>query len=274
MASSRKVADGFAPTCSGQPIHPGAGYGHPVRKSRWSKVVLICAALGVAATAGVVAVRRGGSDGGPDASAATVSAPTTAPGTQKTTTQTPSPEPTGPTATVVPLAEETRTVVQNPLYKVGRIPPSRCKEPSARPTSVAKVKIYYIQFLGCLNKAWAPVMKEAGFRFWALQLQVYLGKPHEPGLQPHQYRGVLQRRHLHERRLRPEEPAFVRPAVDQNDDGVPDRARVRASRAGDDGHPRGLPYPRGPHHRRRCASGRESASGVAGVLPEWGLPRR
>lgn len=140
-------------------------------------MVLICAALGVAATAGVVAVRRGGSDGGPDASAATVSAPTTAPGTQKTTTQTPTPEPTGPTATVVPLAEETRTVVQNPLYKVGRIPPSRCKEPSARPTSLAKVKVYYTQFLGCLNKAWAPVMKEAGFRFWAPQLQVYLGKP-------------------------------------------------------------------------------------------------
>ena len=75
------------------------------------------------------------------------------------------------------MAEENKTVLQSPLYKVGRIPASRCKEPTARPTSIAKVRAYYTQFLGCLNKAWEPVMGEAGFRFWAPKLQVYTGKP-------------------------------------------------------------------------------------------------
>ncbi|GAA1593847.1 hypothetical protein GCM10009789_54920 [Kribbella sancticallisti] len=149
-----------------------------MRKSRWSGVVLICAALGVTATAGVVAVRRTGADGPVTSSVATVSAPTTPPQAQKTTpTPTPTPEPTGPTAKVPPLAAENRTVLQNPLYQVGRIPASKCKEPTSRATSVSKVRTYYTQFLSCLNKAWAQVMREAGFQFYPPQLQVYSGKP-------------------------------------------------------------------------------------------------
>jgi predicted metalloprotease len=137
-------------------------------------VVLICTALGVAAASGVVAARRGAPEAGPEVPKSSVSAQAAPSGAQQST---PEPEPTGPTASVAPLAEENRAVLQSPLYKVGKIPASRCKEPTYRPTSIAKVKAYYAQFLGCLNKAWAPVMAEAGFKFWAPQLQVYSGEP-------------------------------------------------------------------------------------------------
>jgi len=73
------------------------------------------------------------------------------------------------------MAAENRVVLQNPLYKVGRIPASRCKEPTTRPTSVVKVKAYYTEFVSCLNKAWAPVIRKAGFEFQAPKLQVSSG---------------------------------------------------------------------------------------------------
>jgi predicted metalloprotease len=68
-------------------------------------------------------------------------------------------------------------VTKNPLYAVGRIPASKCKEPSARPTSTARVRAYYTQTLACLNKVWAPVVREAGFRFSAPGLVVSAGRP-------------------------------------------------------------------------------------------------
>jgi len=111
------------------------GYCLPVNKSRWSRVVLICAVLGIAAAAGVVAVRRAGSDGSPT-SMATTSTPSPPPAVQEST---PTPTPSAPTPSVQPMAAENRLVLQNPLYKVGRIPASRCKEPTFRATSVAKV---------------------------------------------------------------------------------------------------------------------------------------
>ena len=47
---------------------------------------------------------------------------------------------------------------------------------SFQETSLAKVRAYYTQALGCLNKAWAPAIRKAGYQFWAPQLQVYSGK--------------------------------------------------------------------------------------------------
>jgi predicted metalloprotease len=63
-------------------------------------------------------------------------------------------------------------VTQNPLYRVGQLPASHCKEPSARPTSVAKIKAYYTEYVRCLDRAWAPVIRKAGFTFWSPRLEV------------------------------------------------------------------------------------------------------
>ena len=131
---------------------------------------MVCAALVVVGASGAMAVRRA-DQGRPGPVAVRVPAPTTT-----SPTASASPSPSGPTTTVVPLADENRLVLQNRLYKVGRLPASRCKEPTVRATSIAKVRAYYNQFLTCLNKAWAPVIRKAGYQFWAPQLQVYSGK--------------------------------------------------------------------------------------------------
>lgn len=73
------------------------------------------------------------------------------------------------------LAEKQRIVAQNPLYRVGRLPASRCKEPSARPTSVANVRKYYAEYIACLDKVWKPVIEKAGFTFVPPRLDVFTG---------------------------------------------------------------------------------------------------
>lgn len=159
-----------------------AGYGLAVGNSRGRRVVLVCAALAVAAASGVIAARL--ADQGLDRGRLGAYTPTGAPTSGSTTTLQPSappgvpetPTPSQPTATAAPMANQNRLVLQSRLYKVGRIPASRCKEPSTRPTSLAKVRLYYTQYLGCLNKAWEPVMREAGFPFRAPKLVVYAGR--------------------------------------------------------------------------------------------------
>ena len=62
--------------------------------------------------------------------------------------------------------------MQNPLYRMGRLPASRCKEPAARPTTIANVRKYYTEFVRCLDKVWAPVIRKAGFTFQAPRVEV------------------------------------------------------------------------------------------------------
>jgi predicted metalloprotease len=69
--------------------------------------------------------------------------------------------------------------MRNALYRVGRLPASHCKEPSGRPTSVANVRKYYAEFIRCLDKVWAPVIRKAGFTFQSPRLEVYSG-PNRP----------------------------------------------------------------------------------------------
>ena len=88
---------------------------------------------------------------------------------------TPSSTPTAST-TAQTLAAQNRVVMQNPLYRVGRLPASHCKEPAVRPTSVANVPKYYTEFVRCLDKVWAPVVQKAGFKFWSPRVEVYTGK--------------------------------------------------------------------------------------------------
>jgi hypothetical protein len=142
-------------------------------ENRWGNTVLVCAALGLVAAAGVTAVRMSGDgDDQPGRVLSTVRTPM-APAAPSGVPETA--EPTGPTASPPPN-QDNAIVLQNKLYKIGRIPASRCKEPTVRATSPAKIKQYYTQFLGCLNKAWAPAIREAGYNFWAPKLVVYSGR--------------------------------------------------------------------------------------------------
>jgi len=74
------------------------------------------------------------------------------------------------------LAAKLRIVAQNPLYRVGRLPASRCKEPAIRPTSVANVRKYYAAYILCLDKVWKPVVEKAGFTFESPRLDIFTGK--------------------------------------------------------------------------------------------------
>jgi predicted metalloprotease len=75
-----------------------------------------------------------------------------------------------PTATPTP-----DLVVQqkNKLYSAGKLAPSKCKEPLYRPTSKESVKAYYQALLVCLNKAWEPSVRKAGYEFHAPKLVIF-----------------------------------------------------------------------------------------------------
>jgi uncharacterized protein len=67
-------------------------------------------------------------------------------------------------------------LAKNPLYRVGKLPASRCPEPQHAPTSLVSARAYYTEFLGCLNKAWAPAIRKAGFSFQPPKLMVTEGR--------------------------------------------------------------------------------------------------
>ena len=66
------------------------------------------------------------------------------------------------TATPVPDA---LVVKENKLYSVGKLTPSRCKEPAYRPTSKAAVQKYTFEMLRCLDRSWKPALEKAGHQF-------------------------------------------------------------------------------------------------------------
>lgn len=134
---------------------------------------VVAAVVVVLAAAGAVVVRQTGDE-----------PTTTLTERSPATSATPSPSPTVTSPTRTPtvnlvgrlLAEKQRIVAQNPLYRVGRLPASRCKEPSVRPTSVANVRKYYSEYIACLDKVWKPVIEKAGFTFVPPRLDVFTGK--------------------------------------------------------------------------------------------------
>jgi uncharacterized protein len=87
------------------------------------------------------------------------------------TVSTPSPS-TSMTPAESPLVVANRTVTQNRLYRVGAVPASRCKEPTERATSVAQLRTYYTEFVRCLDRAWAPIVRKAGYTFWAPKVEI------------------------------------------------------------------------------------------------------
>jgi predicted metalloprotease len=94
----------------------------------------------------------------------TVDSPMARPSVKKS--QAPLPIPPNPTvtktATVVPDLVRLR---KNELYTAGKVAPVSCKEPAIKPNSQSAILNYYKALLPCLDKAWAPVIKKAGYTF-------------------------------------------------------------------------------------------------------------
>jgi predicted metalloprotease len=87
-------------------------------------------------------------------------------------TTTPTPEPTEP----VSAPPEPTALAKNPIYRVGRLPSPACVEPDVEPNTLATVRAYYTEYAACLDKAWAPAIRKAGFTFVPPKLVVVLGK--------------------------------------------------------------------------------------------------
>src|SRR5690242_11611384 len=132
--------------------------------------------------AGCGLIGGSGKDGGTFKAAPTPSATTSSetpaysptPSVSTPTVSTPSPS-TSATPAESPLVEANRTVAQNRLYRVGAVPASRCKEPTERAVSVAQVRAYYTEFVQCLDRAWAPVVRKAGYTFRAPKVEILVG---------------------------------------------------------------------------------------------------
>jgi predicted metalloprotease len=92
--------------------------------------------------------------------------------------QAPIPTPPDPTVTVTvtPVPDIIR-LQKNELYKAGVLTSVNCKEPAIKPNSATAVLQYYRAVLPCLDRAWAPVVKAAGYDFQpvALVLQAKAG---------------------------------------------------------------------------------------------------
>jgi predicted metalloprotease len=83
-----------------------------------------------------------------------------------------------PQATVTVTAtptQDTVTVKQNDFYQTGPLVSSKCEEPSYRPSTKAGVTKYAQAMLPCLNKSWAPTVREAGHEFRAPKLVLFKG---------------------------------------------------------------------------------------------------
>lgn len=89
-------------------------------------------------------------------------APQNAPDATVTVTATPTPD------TVV--------VKQNDFYKTGRLTPSKCDEPSYRPSTQTGVTKYVKTMLPCLNKSWAPTVRKTGHQFRAPKIVLFKGR--------------------------------------------------------------------------------------------------
>ncbi|MEU8226886.1 neutral zinc metallopeptidase [Kribbella sp. NPDC048915] len=66
------------------------------------------------------------------------------------------------TASVVPDLVRLR---QNEIYAAGKVAAVSCQEPAIKPDSQSAILRYYRALLPCLDKAWEPVLKKAGYPF-------------------------------------------------------------------------------------------------------------
>jgi uncharacterized protein len=81
-----------------------------------------------------------------------------------------------PTGVPKPSAEPTPDLVvqkENPFYGTGPLATVKCQEPAYRPTSKENVRSYYQALIACMDKAWGPLVSEAGFEFRSPRLIVF-----------------------------------------------------------------------------------------------------
>ncbi|MEV0380959.1 neutral zinc metallopeptidase [Nonomuraea sp. NPDC050643] len=63
-------------------------------------------------------------------------------------------------------------LAKSPIYKTGKLGFDTCEEPKVQGGSLDEVKIYLDVVLDCLNAAWEPRVKQAGFTFKKPSMQV------------------------------------------------------------------------------------------------------
>ncbi|TCC64491.1 hypothetical protein E0H73_08845 [Kribbella pittospori] len=91
-------------------------------------------------------------------------------------TEPPLPVPPDPTVTVTaPVVPDLVRLQQNEIYKAGKVASVSCKEPAIKPNSQSAILKYYKALLPCLNQAWAPVIKKAGYEFRAPKVVLQSG---------------------------------------------------------------------------------------------------
>jgi predicted metalloprotease len=81
-----------------------------------------------------------------------------------------------PSGVPEPTAKPTPDLVvqkENPFYSTGPLATVRCQEPAYRPTSKENVRSYYQALIACMDRAWEPLVTEAGFEFRSPRLIVF-----------------------------------------------------------------------------------------------------
>lgn len=81
-----------------------------------------------------------------------------------------------PTVTVtVPGIPDMDRLQKNKIYTSGAVASVSCKEPAIKPDSQSAILRYYQALLPCLNRAWEPVVKKAGYDFRPPKLKLQTG---------------------------------------------------------------------------------------------------
>ncbi|WP_425838114.1 neutral zinc metallopeptidase [Kribbella sp. DT2] len=93
----------------------------------------------------------------------TVANPLANPSVKQTEVPMAPPQPTV-TVTATPVPDAVR-VQQNGLYKAGKVAAVSCAEPKVKPNTEVAALRYYQALLPCLNRAWAPIIRKAGYEF-------------------------------------------------------------------------------------------------------------
>jgi predicted metalloprotease len=93
----------------------------------------------------------------------TVANPLANPSVKQTEVPMAPPQPTV-TVTATPVPDAVR-VKQNGLYKAGKVPTVNCTQPKVKPSTEVTALRYYQALLPCLNRAWAPLVRKAGYEF-------------------------------------------------------------------------------------------------------------
>lgn len=70
---------------------------------------------------------------------------------------------TAPAAAAAPAFKPVLT--KNPIYKTGKLTYKTCEEPPVNSGTEDEARVYFETMLDCLNKAWGPKVKKAGFAF-------------------------------------------------------------------------------------------------------------